>query len=167
MAYNSLMNKEKAKSGEDPERLIALNRRARHDYFIEERYEAGLVLQGWEVKSLREGRGQVAEAYVKVIDEEAFLIGAHFTPASGISTHVTPDPTRTRKLLLKAEELRKLVGKVQRAGYTLVPLDLHWTRGRAKLELGLAKGKKLHDKRADTKDREWKREKGRLLRQRG
>ena len=168
MAYNSLMNKEKAKSGEDQaERQIAVNRRARHDYFIEEHYEAGLVLQGWEVKSLREGRGQVAEAYVKVIGEEAFLIGAHFTPASGISTHVTPDPTRTRKLLLKAEELRKLVGKVQRSGYTLVPLDLHWTRGRAKLEVGLAKGKKLHDKRADIKDREWKREKGRLLRQRG
>ena len=168
MAYNSLMNKEKAKSSDDSaERLIALNRRARHDYFIEEHYEAGLVLQGWEVKSLREGRGQVADAYVKILGEEAFLVGAHFTPASGISTHVTPDPTRTRKLLMKADELRKLVGKVQRAGYTLVPLDLHWTRGRAKLEVGLAKGKKQHDKRADIKAREWQREKGRVLRQRG
>jgi len=164
MAYNSLMNKEKAEAAE---RQIAVNRRARHDYFIEEHYEAGLVLQGWEVKSLREGRAQVTEAYVKVLGEEAFLIGAHFMPASGISTHVHPDPTRTRKLLLHAEELRKLVGKVQRSGYTLVPLDLHWRRGRAKLEVGLAKGKKQHDKRATLKAREWQREKGRLLRQRG
>src|SRR5689334_2561869 len=162
--YNSLMNKEK---DEEAERPIAVNRRARHDYFVEERYEAGLVLQGWEVKSLREGRAQVADAYVKVLGEEAFLIGAHFTPPSGASTHIHPDPIRTRKLLLHAEELRKLIGKVQRAGYTLVPLDLHWTRGRAKLAVGLAKGKKQHDKRADIKDREWKREKGRLLRQRG
>ena len=167
MAYNSLMNKEKAKSGVDEApRQIALNRRARFDYFIEDHYEAGLVLQGWEVKSLREGRAQVADAYVKVIGEEAFLVGAHFTPPSGASTHIHPDPTRTRKLLLHADELRKLVGKVQRAGYTLVPLDLHWTRGRAKLEVGLAKGKKQHDKRADLKQREWQREKGRILRNR-
>jgi SsrA-binding protein len=152
------MNKEKEESAE---RRIAVNRRARHDYFIEEHYEAGLVLQGWEVKSMREGRAQVADAYVKVIGEEAFL------PASGISTHVHPDPTRSRKLLLHADQLRKLVGKVQRSGYTLVPLDLHWTRGRAKLEVGLAKGKKQHDKRADIKAREWQREKGRLLRERG
>lgn len=164
MAYNCLMNKEKDDSSP---RQIAINRRARHDYFIEEHYEAGLVLQGWEVKSLREGRAQVADAYVKVLGEEAFLIGAHFTPPSGISTHVHPDVTRTRKLLLHAEQLRKLVGKVQRSGYTLVPLDLHWTRGRAKLEVGLAKGKKQHDKRASIKAREWQREKGRLLRQRG
>jgi SsrA-binding protein len=163
MAYNSLMNKEKA---EESERLIAVNRRARFDYFIEDRYEAGLALLGWEVKSLREGRAQVADAYVKVIGEEAWLVGAHFTPPSGMSTHVHPDPTRTRKLLLHAEELRKLVGKVQRSGYTLVPLDLHWTRGRAKLEIGLAKGKKQHDKRADIKKREWQREKGRVLRNR-
>lgn len=163
MAYNSLMNKEKA---DEEERVIAVNRRARHDYFIEDRYEAGLVLQGWEVKSLREGRAQVADAYVKVIGEEAWLVGAHFTPPSGASTHIHPDPTRTRKLLLHAEELRKLVGKVQRAGFTLVPLDLHWNRGRAKLEIGLAKGKKQHDKRADIKKREWEREKGRVLRNR-
>ena len=163
MAYNFLMNKEKKDEGE---RVIAVNRRARYDYFIEDRYEAGLVLQGWEVKSMREGRAQVADAYVKVIGEEAWLVGAHFTPASGISTHVHPDPTRTRKLLLHAEELRKLVGKVQRAGYTLVPLDLHWTHGRAKLEIGLAKGKKQHDKRADIKKREWQREKSRVLRER-
>lgn len=164
MAYNSLMNKEKEES--EP-RQIAVNRRARHDYFIEEHYEAGLVLLGWEVKSLREGRAQVADAYVKVLGEEAFLIGAHFTPPSGMSTHVQAEPDRTRKLLLHADQLRKLVGKVQRSGYTLVPLDLHWTRGRAKLEVGLAKGKKQHDKRADIKAREWKREKGRLLRERG
>ena len=147
-------------------RPLAENRRARFDYFIEDHYEAGLSLQGWEVKSLREGRAQVADAYVKVIGEEAWLVGAHFTPPSGMSTHVHPDPTRTRKLLLHAEELRKLVGKVQRSGYTLVPLDLHWTRGRAKLELGLAKGKKQHDKRADIKKREWQREKARVLRDR-
>jgi SsrA-binding protein len=165
MAYNSLMNKEKPKPDDAPQ-VIALNRRARFDYFIEDRYEAGLVLQGWEVKSLREGRAQVADAYVRVIGEEAFLVGAHFNPPSGISTHVHPDPTRTRKLLLHADELRKLVGKVQRAGYTLVPLDLHWTRGRAKLEVGLAKGKKQHDKRADIKAREWQREKARVLRER-
>jgi len=164
MAYNSLMNKEK---DEATPRQIAVNRRARHDYFIEEHYEAGLVLQGWEVKSLREGRAQVADAYVKILGEEAFLIGAHFTPPSGASTHIHPDPSRTRKLLLHADELRKLVGKVQRLGYTLVPLDLHWTRGRAKIEVGLAKGKKQHDKRATLKAREWQREKGRLLRQRG
>jgi len=164
MAYNSLMNKEKEESAE---RRIAVNRRARHDYFIEETYEAGLVLLGWEVKSLREGRAQVADAYVKVLGEEAFLIGAHFTPPSGMSTHVQAEPDRTRKLLLHADQLRKLVGKVQRSGYTLVPLDLHWTRGRAKLEVGLAKGKKQHDKRADIKAREWQREKGRVLRERG
>jgi SsrA-binding protein len=162
MAYNSLMNKEKP----DSERTIAVNRRARYDYFIEDRYEAGLVLQGWEVKSMREGRAQVAEAYVKIIGEEAFLVGAHFTPPSGTSTHIHPDPTRTRKLLLHADELRKLLGKVQRSGYTLIPVDLHWTRGRAKLEVGLAKGKKQHDKRAGIKEREWQREKGRLLRDR-
>lgn len=168
MAYNPLMNKEKQgkRPAEDAARTIAVNRRARYDYFIEDHYEAGLVLQGWEVKSLREGRAQVADAYVKVIGEEAWLVGAHFTPPSGTSTHIHPDPTRTRKLLLHADELRKLVGKVQRAGYTLVPLDLHWNRGRAKLEVGLAKGKKQHDKRADIKQRDWQREKGRLLRDR-
>jgi SsrA-binding protein len=161
MTYNFLMNKEK--KDEEP-RVIAVNRRARYDYFIEDHYEAGLVLQGWEVKSMREGRAQVADAYVKVIGEEAWLVGAHFLPPSGTSTHIHADPTRTRKLLLHAEELRKLVGKVQRAGYTLVPLDLHWMRGRAKLEIGLAKGKKQHDKRAGIKEREWQREKSRVLR---
>jgi SsrA-binding protein len=165
MTYNFLMNKEK-KGESEGERLIADNRRARHDYFIEDRYEAGLALQGWEVKSMREGRAQVADAYVRILGEEAFLVGAHFTPPSSLSTHVHADPTRTRKLLLHREELRKLIGKVQRSGYTLVPLDLHWTRGRAKLAVGLARGKKQHDKRADIKAREWQREKARLLRRR-
>jgi SsrA-binding protein len=162
MAYNFSVNK-KTESPETP-RLIAVNRRARFDYFIEERFEAGLVLQGWEVKSLREGRAQIVEAYVRVLNGELWLIGAHFTPPSGMSTHVHPDPTRTRKLLVHAKELSRLIGKVERAGYTLIPIDLHWARGRAKLEFGLAKGKKAHDKRAAIKDRDWQRQKSRLLR---
>ena len=148
----------------DEARLIAVNRRARHDYFIEETYEAGLALHGWEVKSLRAGRAQIAEAYVILKDEEAFLFGAHITPLISASTHVHPEPARTRKLLLHDNELSKLVGKVERAGYTLVPLDLHWTRGRAKLQVGLAKGKKKHDKREDQKQKDWQRQKERLLR---
>ncbi len=148
----------------DEARLIAENRRARHDYFIEETYEAGLSLQGWEVKSLRDGRAQIAESYVIIRNEEAYLFGAHITPLSSASTHVHPEPARTRKLLLHAGELSKLIGKVERAGYTLVPLDLHWTRGRAKLRVGLAKGKKKHDKRDDEKKRDWQRQKDRLLR---
>ena len=148
----------------DEQRLIASNRRARHDYFIEETYEAGLSLHGWEVKSLRAGRAQIAESYVIVKNEEAFLFGAHITPLNSASTHVHPEPARTRKLLLHASELSKLIGKVERAGYTLVPLDLHWTRGRAKLQVGLAKGKKKHDKREDLKQRDWQRQKERLLR---
>jgi SsrA-binding protein len=166
MAYNFLMNKDKKPESPETPKVIAVNRRARFDYFIEDRLEAGLVLQGWEVKSLREGRAQVADAYVRIIGEEAWLVGAHFTPPSGMSTHVHADPTRTRKLLLHADELRKLIGKVQRAGFTLVPLDLHWSHGRAKLDVGLAKGKKQHDKRAGIKEREWQREKARVLRER-
>lgn len=162
MAYNFRVNKKDEKA--EVPRLIAANRRARFDYFIEDRFEAGLALQGWEVKSLREGRAQIADAYVRILGEEAWLVGALFTPPSGMSTHTRPDPTRTRKLLLHAKELAQLIGKVQRAGFTLVPLDLHWTRGRAKLEVGLAKGKKQHDKRADIKQREWERQKSRLLR---
>ena len=159
-------NKKKAEP-EDEKRNIALNRRARHEYFIEETYEAGLVLMGWEVKSLRDGRAQVTEAYVVIRNREAFLIGAHFTPLKQASTHVNPDATRTRKLLLHERQLSVLIGKVERAGYTIVPLDLHWTRGRAKLQIGLAKGKKQHDKRADLKDKDWQREKGRIMRDRG
>ncbi|WP_029891168.1 SsrA-binding protein SmpB [Polycyclovorans algicola] len=153
----------KTKAAQDDD-TIALNRKARHDYFIEERYEAGLALLGWEVKSLRAGRAQIAEAYVILRNGEAYLIGAHVTPLTQTSTHVIADSTRTRKLLLHRKQLATLIGKVERAGYTLVPLDLHWNRGRAKLAVGLAKGKKQHDKRADMKDRDWQRQQGRIMR---
>jgi len=143
---------------------IVENRKAQHDYFIEERYEAGLALAGWEVKAIRAGRAQLKEAYVTVLGEEIFLIGAHISPLPAASTHVQPDPVRTRKLLLHAEEIQKLIGKVERAGYTIVPLDLHWSHGRAKAQIGLAKGKKQHDKRADSKEKDWKREQGRIMR---
>jgi SsrA-binding protein len=145
---------------------IVDNRKAFHDYFIEERHEAGLVLEGWEVKAIRDGRAQLKEAYVVILSGELYLIGAHISPLPTASTHVRPDPTRTRKLLLHAEEIAKLVGKVERAGYTLVPLNLHYSRGRIKLEIGLAKGKKQHDKRESEKERDWQREKQRLMRQR-
>ena len=140
------------------------NKKAFHDYFIEERYEAGLVLDGWEVKAIRAGRAQIKEAYVVLKKEEVWLVGCHISPLATASTHIKPDPTRSRKLLLHAQEIRKLIGKVQQAGYTLVPLNLHYAKGRIKLEIGLAKGKKLHDKRAAEKEREWAREKQRLLR---
>jgi len=143
---------------------LAENRKAGHDYFIEERFEAGLALEGWEVKAIRAGRAQLTEAYVVLRAGEVYLIGSHISPLSSASTHVQADPTRTRKLLLKAAEIDKLIGRVERAGYTLVPLDLHLTRGRIKLAIGLAKGKKQHDKRAAEKDREWQRERQRLLR---
>lgn len=144
-------------------RAIALNKKARHDYFIEERFEAGLALEGWEVKSLRAGRAQVTESYVHLRDGEAWLLGAHITPLNTASTHVHADPTRTRKLLLHRHELDRLVGAVERKGFTLVPLDLHWKRGRAKIEIGLAKGKKQHDKRETKKARDWQRQKARIL----
>jgi SsrA-binding protein len=140
------------------------NKKAFHDYFIEERYEAGLVLDGWEVKAIRAGRAQLKEAYVVLKKEEVWLVGCHISPLATASTHIKPDPTRSRKLLLHAQEIRKLIGKVQQAGYTLVPLNLHYAKGRIKLEIGLAKGKKLHDKRAAEKEREWQREKARLMR---
>ena len=143
---------------------IVENRKAFHDYFIEERYEAGIALEGWEAKAIREGRVQLKEAYVIVSNGEVFLIGAHVSPLPTASTHVQPDPTRTRKLLLNAAEIAKLIGAVERAGYTLVPLNMHYSRGRVKLEIGLAKGKKQHDKREAEKDRDWKREQQRLLR---
>lgn len=146
---------------------IAENKKAFHDYFIEERYEAGLVLEGWEVKAIRAGRVQLKESYVVLKKGEVWLIGCHVSPLPTASTHVKPDPTRSRKLLLHAAEIKRLIGKVERAGYTLVPLDLHYKKGRIKLEIGLAKGKKLHDKRAAEKEREWQREKARLLRDRG
>lgn len=143
---------------------IVQNKKAFHDYFIEERYEAGIALEGWEVKAIRDGRVQLKEAYVIVSGGELFLIGAHISPLPTASTHIQPDPTRTRKLLLKAGEISKLIGAVERAGYTLVPLDMHYARGRVKLEIGLAKGKRQHDKREAEKDRDWKREQQRLLR---
>ena len=143
---------------------IVENRKAFHDYFVEERYEAGIALEGWEVKAIRAGRAQLKEAYVVVKESELFLIGAHISPLPAASTHVEPDPTRTRKLLLHAEEIARLIGKVEQAGYALVPLNLHYAKGRIKLEIGLAKGKKQYDKRATEKEREWNREKQRLLR---
>ena len=145
---------------------IVENRKAFHEYFIEERYEAGIALEGWEAKAIRAGRAQLKEAYVIVQSGEIFLLGAHITPLATASTHVQPDPTRTRKLLLNASEIAKLIGAVERAGYTLVPLNLHYARGRIKLDIGLAKGKKQHDKRQAEKERDWKREQQRLLRSR-
>ena len=145
---------------------IVENKKAFHDYFIEERYEAGLVLEGWEVKAIRAGRVQIKEAYVILDKEEPFVIGMHVSALPTASTHVNPDPTRSRKLLLNAEEIRRLIGKVEQRGYTLVPLDLHYSKGRVKIAVGLAKGKKQHDKRETEKDREWQREQQRLLRKR-
>ncbi len=142
---------------------IVHNRKASHDYFIEQRFEAGIALEGWEVKAIRAGRAQLKEAYVIVSNGELFLIGSHISPLLAASTHLTPDPVRTRKLLLHAGEINQLIGSVERAGYTLVPLDLHFKKGLIKLEIGLAKGKKQHDKREAQKDREWRREQQRLL----
>ena len=155
------MNKPKDKAENN---TIAENRRARFDYFIEERFEAGLALEGWEVKSLRAGKAQITEAHAFLRDGEAFVIGAHIAPLKTTSTHVHADPVRTRKLLLNRSEIAHLVGAVERKGYTIVPLDLHWDRGRAKLRIGLAKGKQQHDKRATEKERDWARDKSRLLR---
>ncbi len=143
---------------------IADNKKAFHDYFIEERFEAGLALEGWEVKAIRASRVQIKEAYVVLRRGEVFIIGMHISALQSASTHIKTDPTRTRKLLLHAAEINKLVGKVERAGFTLVPLDLHYKKGRIKLEIGLAKGKKQHDKREDEKKKDWEREKQRLMR---
>lgn len=157
------MTKPKEKS---PPARIAQNRKARHDYFIEQKYEAGLALHGWEVKSLRAGRAQLKEAYVVINHGEPFLVGAHFSPLTSASTHVRPDPVRARKLLLHREEIQRLIGAVERKGYTLVPLALYWKRGRAKLEVGLARGKQTHDKRDSIKKRETEREVARALKNR-
>ena len=143
---------------------IVQNKKAFHDYFIEEKYETGMVLEGWEVKAIRDGRVQLKEAYVIIRNEALYLIGCHISPLKTASTHINPDPTRTRKLLLHAEQIRRLIGKVERAGYTLVPLDMHYKTGRIKLEIGLAKGKKQHDKRESEKEKEWERTKQRILR---
>ena len=146
---------------------IIQNKKAVFDYTIEDRFEAGLVLEGWEVKSIRAGQVQLKEAYVIVRGGEIFLLNAHITPLITASTHVNPEPTRTRKLLLAAAEIRRLIGKVERAGYTLVPLDLHFSKGRIKIAIGLAKGKRQFEKRAAEQDKDWKREQSRLLKQRG
>jgi len=155
-------------SGKKPKKkpagdIIAVNRKARHDYFIEDTFEAGLVLEGWEVKSLRAGNAQLTESYVYIRNNEAWLIGAHFSPLKTASTHINAQPTRSRKLLLHRQELDRLIGAVERKGMALVPLDLHWHKGRAKLSIGMAKGKKQHDKRATDKDRDWQRQKARIL----
>ncbi len=154
----------KKKAGKSGAATIALNKKARHDYFIEDRMEAGLVLEGWEVKSLRAGKIQLGDAYVIVKEGEAFLFGALITPLSSASTHVNADPRRTRKLLLHEREIATLIGAIDRKGYTVVALAMYWKKGRAKLEIGLAKGKKQHDKRASEKDRDWARDKQRILR---
>jgi SsrA-binding protein len=143
---------------------IIENRKALHDFFIEEKHEAGMVLEGWEVKAIRAGRANIKESYVIIRNEEIFLFGMHITPLTTASSHVRHDPVRTRKLLLHKKEIARLIGKVERAGYTLVPLDLHFVKGRIKLEIGLDKGKKLHDKREDEKKKDWEREKQRLMR---
>jgi SsrA-binding protein len=162
-----MSSKNKKNASGDGSSTIALNKKARHDYFIEESQEAGLVLEGWEVKSLRAGRAQIAEAYVVVRGGEIWLIGANITPLTSASTHVSTDAGRSRKLLLQRREIDRLVGAVERAGYTLVPLKLYWKRGRAKLEVGLAKGKKQHDKRHTERDRDWQRQKARILKHAG
>ncbi len=157
------MSKKQAKSTSSS---IAQNKKAWHDYFVEQKFEAGLALEGWEVKSLRDGRAQLKESYVIVKSGEVFLIGAHFSPLTSASTHISPNPTRTRKLLLHAAEISKLIGSVERKGYTIVPLSLYWKRGKAKLEIGLAKGKQQHDKRQALKERETGRELQRVLKTR-
>lgn len=154
------------KKSTDAANTIAQNKKARFDYFIEERFEAGLELQGWEVKSLREGKAQLTESYVILRDGQAYLQGAHITPLKTASTHIDPEPTRARRLLLHRKELDRLTGLVERKGYTLVALELYWSKRRAKLAIGLAKGKKQHDKRAVEKDRDWSRDKARIMRSR-
>ena len=144
--------------------VIVANRKARHDYLIEERVEAGVALHGWEVKSLRDGRAQLRDSYVQFRDGEAWLTGVHISPLPTASTHIDPDPLRPRKLLLHRREIDQLAGSVERRGYTVVPLELHWSKGRAKVTIGKARGKQQHDKRASARERDWQREKQRLLR---
>lgn len=158
-----MSKKPKKKADGDASRTIALNKRARYEFFIEEQLEAGLVLEGWEVKSLRAGRAQLSESYVIIRNGEAWLLGSHISPLASASTHVRADPVRTRKLLLHRRELDRLIGAVERRGYTLVPLAMYWSKGKAKLKIGLAKGKQKHDKRATEKDRDWQRQKARIM----
>jgi len=152
-----------AKKKKTPSNQIAVNRKARHDYSIEENFEAGLSLMGWEAKSLRAGRISMAESYILVKDNELWWFGGHISPLISASTHVNTDPTRTRKLLMHRIEIDRLIGQVERKGYALVPLALYWKHGRVKLDIGLAKGKKSHDKRASDKDKDWKRDKERIM----
>ena len=154
------MSKKKPSS---PDNTIAVNKKARHDYFIEETLEAGIALQGWEVKSLRAKSIQLKESYILLKNNEAWLFGAHISPLPTASTHINPDPVRTRKLLLHRREIDRLTGAVERKGFTIVPLKLYWKKGKAKVEIGIAKGKQLHDKRATEKDRDWQREKARIM----
>ena len=158
------MNKKK---GKDPGSTIALNKKARHDFSIEDRFEAGIALEGWEVKSLRAGKVQIRDAYVLLKGGEAWLFGALITPLPTASTHIHPDPQRTRKLLLHRAELSKLIGAVERRGYAVVPTAMYWKRGRVKLEIGLAKGKKAHDKREAERERDWAMQKQRILKSGG
>lgn len=158
------MSMSKAKTKKAPSSTIALNKRARHDYFLEDKLEAGLVLEGWEVKSLRAGKGRITEAYVLIKDGEAFLLGGHIHPLESASTHFVIDPTRTRKLLLHERELATLIGATEQKGYTVVPLALYWKRGKAKLEIALAKGKAKYDKRQSKKDADWQRRKAHIMR---
>ncbi len=157
------MAKKSKKSKKAPSSTIALNKKARHDFSIESKYEAGIVLEGWEVKSIRDGRVQMTDTYVMIRDNEIWWLGGQITPLLSASTHVNPVPSRSRKLLLNRKEIDKLIGAVERKGYTLVPLAMYWSKGRAKMEIGLAKGKKEHDKRADSKEQDWNREKARIL----
>lgn len=158
-----MADKKSKKNNKQQNATIAVNRQAKFEYTIEERFEAGIVLEGWEVKSLRDGRVQLKESYVAMKRGEAWLSGAHISPLLSASTHVNPDAIRAKKLLLNRHELNKLIGAVERKGYTLIPLSMYWKNGRAKLEIGLAKGKQLHDKRATSKDRDWQREKARIM----
>ncbi|MES9856484.1 MAG: SsrA-binding protein SmpB [Sedimenticola sp.] len=157
-----MAKKSKKKAGHGGS-TIALNKKAKHEYFIQDRFEAGIALEGWEVKSLRDSRIQLAESYIYIKGNEAFLLGCLITPLPTASTHIKPDPTRTRKLLLHRQELDRLIGSVERKGFTLIPTAMYWKNGRAKLEIGLAKGKQLHDKRASEKDHDWQRDKQRIL----
>jgi SsrA-binding protein len=157
------MAKSSKKKDKKPSSTIALNKKARHDYKLEDRFEAGLALEGWEVKSLRAGKVQMVESYVLLKNGEAFLFGCLITPLQTASTHIQPDPRRTRKLLLHRHEIDRLIGAVDRKGYSIIPTALYWRKGRAKLEIALAKGKKEHDRRADIKERDWKRDKKRIL----
>jgi SsrA-binding protein len=161
MSKSQSKKKKESSSG-----TIVINKKARHDYFIEDRYEAGIALEGWEVKSLRAGRVNLTDSYVLIKNGEAWLLGVNITPLPAASTHIIADAQRTRKLLLHREELNKLIGAVERKGYTVAALALYWKNGRAKAEIGLARGKKEHDKRGAERDREWQREKERILKHR-